>query len=71
MYLYFILHGFVCRPSVFSMSEDAGIELRIIATLALAVIRCNPTFKSDLFLLMRIFQPYSSPDPANLCNAEW
>ena len=33
----FIQHCFICRPSNFTVSEDAGIEPRTVATLALAV----------------------------------
>jgi hypothetical protein len=41
--MYFIQHCFcfICRPSDFTVSEDAGIEPRSVATLALAVRRCN------------------------------
>ncbi len=40
--MYLIQHFFVCRPSDFTASEDAGIEPRIfatVATLALAARR--------------------------------
>ncbi len=30
-------HYFICRPSDSTVSEDAGIELRTVATTALAV----------------------------------
>ncbi len=32
MYRYFIQHCFICRPSESTVSEDAGIELRTVAT---------------------------------------
>ncbi len=34
--MYDIQHCFICRPSDFTVSEDAGIEPRIVATTALA-----------------------------------
>ncbi len=33
--MYVIQHCFICRPSDFTVSEDAGIEPRTVATLAL------------------------------------
>ncbi len=33
---YFIQHCFIFRPSDSTVSEDAGVELRIVANLALA-----------------------------------
>jgi hypothetical protein len=33
--MYFIQHCFICRPSDSTVSEDAGIEPRTVATLAL------------------------------------
>jgi hypothetical protein len=43
---YFIQHCFICRPSDFTVSEDAGIGPRTVATLALAkshpvIFRCS------------------------------
>jgi hypothetical protein len=35
--MYDIQQCFICRPSDFSVSEDAGIEPRTVATTALAV----------------------------------
>jgi hypothetical protein len=35
--MYFIQHCFTCRPSDSTVSEDAGIEPRNVATSALAV----------------------------------
>jgi hypothetical protein len=44
--MYDIQHCFICRPSDSTVSEDAGIEPRIIATTALAVRRPNHSAKS-------------------------
>jgi hypothetical protein len=38
--MYFIQHCLICRPSDSTVSEDAGIEFRTVATMALAV-RCS------------------------------
>jgi hypothetical protein len=38
--MYFIQHCFICRPSDFTVSEDARIGTRTFATLAL-VARCS------------------------------
>ncbi len=35
LFMYVIQHCFICRPSVFTESEDAGLEPRTVATLAL------------------------------------
>jgi hypothetical protein len=40
LFMYVIQHGFICRPSDSTVSEDAGIELKAVATSALAV-RCS------------------------------
>jgi hypothetical protein len=37
--MYVILHCFICRPSDSTVSEDAGIEPRTVATLALTARR--------------------------------
>ena len=39
--MYNIQHCFICRPSDSTVSEDAGIEPRAVATTALAVGRSN------------------------------
>jgi hypothetical protein len=39
--MYDIQHCFICRPSDSTVSEDAGIEHRTVATTALAVRRPN------------------------------
>ncbi len=41
--MYCIQHCFICRPSDATVSEDAGIEPRVVATSALAVRRSNNT----------------------------
>jgi hypothetical protein len=40
--MYCIQHCFICRPSDSTVSEDAAIEPRTVATSALAVRRSNP-----------------------------
>jgi hypothetical protein len=40
-FMYVIQHYFICRPSDSTLSEDAGIEPRTFATLALTVRRFN------------------------------
>ncbi len=44
---YFIQHCFICRPSESTVSVDAGIELRTVATLALAVRSDSLTTRLD------------------------
>ncbi len=44
--MYDIQHCFICHPSDFTMSEDAGIEPRTVATTALAVRRPNHSARS-------------------------
>jgi hypothetical protein len=43
---YFIQHCFICRPSDSTVSEDAGIKPRTVATMALAVRRSNQSARS-------------------------
>jgi hypothetical protein len=50
--MYFIQHCFICRPSDSTVSEDAGIEPRTDATLALAVRRTNTLL--DQILLCQV-----------------
>jgi hypothetical protein len=40
----FIQHRFMCRPSDFTVSKDAGIEHRDVATLALVVRGSNHSY---------------------------
>jgi hypothetical protein len=44
--MYCIQHCFICRPSDSSVSEDAGIEPRTVATSALAVRHSNHSDRS-------------------------
>ncbi len=46
LFMYVIQHCFICRPSYSTVSEDAGIESRIVATLALTVRRSNHLARS-------------------------
>ncbi len=41
LFMYDIQHCFICRPSDSTVSEAAGIQLRTVATTALAVRRSN------------------------------
>ncbi len=43
---YCIQHCFICRPSDSTVSEDAGIDPRTVATLASAVRRSNHSARS-------------------------
>jgi hypothetical protein len=45
-FMYDIQHCFICRPSDSTVSEDAGIEPRTVATTALAVRRSNHSARS-------------------------
>jgi hypothetical protein len=42
-----VRHCFICSPSNSNLSEDAGIELRIVTTLALAVSCSNHLARSN------------------------
>ncbi len=44
--MYDIQHCFICRPSDSTVSEDAGIEPRTVATTALTVRRSNQSARS-------------------------
>jgi hypothetical protein len=67
MYRYFIQHCFICRPFESTVSEDAGIEPRTVATSALAVTRsshsaaCHPLGYISSTKLHLIHQPTSHP----------
>jgi hypothetical protein len=41
LFKYDLQHCFICRPSDFTVSEEAGIEPRTVATKALAVNSSN------------------------------
>jgi hypothetical protein len=45
--VYDIQHCFICRPSDSTVSEDAAIEPRTVATTALAVRRSNHSARSQ------------------------
>ncbi len=45
-FMYNIQHCFICRPSDSTVSDDAGIGPRIVATTALAVRRSNHSARS-------------------------
>jgi hypothetical protein len=46
--MYIVQHCFICRPSDSTVSEDAGIQPRTVATLALAVRRSTVSTRLDL-----------------------
>ncbi len=54
-FMYFIQHCFFCRPSSSTVSEDAGIEPRIVATLALATGHSYHSARSMKWLQLRFF----------------
>jgi hypothetical protein len=45
-FMYDIQHCLICRPSDSTVSEDAGIEHRTVANMALAVRRPNHSARS-------------------------
>jgi hypothetical protein len=45
-FMYDIQHCFICRPSDSTVSEDAGLKPRTVATTALAVRRSNHSARS-------------------------
>jgi hypothetical protein len=53
--MYDIQHCFICRPSDFTVSEDAWIEPRTVATTALAVRRSNHSARSHPHLVSSSF----------------
>ena len=56
LFMYVIQHCFICRPSDSAESEDAGIEPRTVATLALAIRRS--TIRLDLIHTLNINLPF-------------
>ncbi len=46
LFLYFIRHCFICRPSDSTVSEDAGIEHRTVAILSLTFRRSKHSARS-------------------------
>ncbi len=68
--MYCIQHCFICRPSDSTVSEDAGIEPRTVATSALAVRRSNHWARSHpLYILLKYMysslylEPFCVPIP--------
>jgi hypothetical protein len=57
--MYFIQHCFICRPSDSTVSEDAGIEPRTVATSALAVRRSSHSATLHL-IHTRLTHPHSA-----------
>ncbi len=61
-FMYFIQHCFICRPSDSTVTEDAGIEPRIVATAALPVTRPNHSATShphlSFYRLARLRSPF-------------
>jgi hypothetical protein len=56
LFMYVIQHYFICRPSDSTETEDAGIEPRIVATLALTVKRSYHSARSHpLFGYTRLY----------------
>jgi hypothetical protein len=53
-FMYVIPHCFICRPSDYTVLEDAGIESKAVATLALTARRSNHLARSHL-LPLQIF----------------
>jgi hypothetical protein len=51
-----IQHCFVCRPSDSTVSGDAEIEPRTVATLALTARRSNQSAGSHLWLICRFLR---------------
>ncbi len=49
-FMYVTQHCFIYRPSDSTVSEDAGIELRTVATLALTARRSNHSARSHLWM---------------------
>ncbi len=65
-----IQHFFICRPSDFTVSEDAGIVPRTVATTALAVRRSNHSARSCMKRLF-IFYKVLSMMPADTSPAKY
>ncbi len=63
---YIIHHFFICRPSDSTVSEDAGIDLRTVATLALAVRCYNHSAESHSHSAKSHPHPFSFEKPEQL-----
>ncbi len=48
LFMYCIQHCFLCRPSDFTLSEDAGIEPRTVVTSSWAVLSSNHSARSRM-----------------------
>ncbi len=67
--MYCIQHCFICRPSDSTVSEDAGVEPRTVATSALEVRRSNhsarshPQIRTIWLIRIREAQKHTDTDP--------
>ncbi len=61
--MYFIQHCFICRPSDSTVSEDAGIEPRTVATTALIVRRSNLSAKYHPQTQLNLIHLSAKPHP--------
>ncbi len=61
--MYDFQHCFICRPSDSTVLEDAGIEPRTDATMALDVIRSNHSAGSHSYLARSHYKLLIRPDP--------
>jgi hypothetical protein len=63
--MYFCQYRFICRLSDSTVSEDAGIEPRTVATLTLAVRRSNQSARShslyQIFVIFLLHRPFYQP----------
>jgi hypothetical protein len=69
-YVYALYSTLVCRPSDSTVSEDAGIEHRTVATLALAVSRSSHSATSHP-LFVQISQDYNKRNHYIVSDACW
>ncbi len=63
LFMYVIQYCFICRPSNSTMSENAGIEPRTVATTAVAVRRSNHSATSIHPHFSEFFVAYPDFDP--------
>ncbi len=59
--MHFIQHCFICHPLNYTVSEDAGLEPRTVATLALTVRRSNLSARSHPLHRKKRFTSFPSP----------
>ncbi len=50
VFSYYIQHSFICRPSDSTVSEDAGIEPRTVATSALTVTVRRSNYTARMYI---------------------